>query len=374
VTDDLPEPDRQGDAPHPRHAAQVFGHEAAAAEVLAAHAGGRMHHAWLLTGPRGIGKATFAWAVARFLLAAPEAGLFGAAATLDLAPDDPVLRRMAQLSEPRLFLLRRGPNEKGNALSQDIRMAEVERLIHFLRLKAADGASRVVIVDAVDDMNPSAANAMLKVLEEPPAGVTFLMVSHQPGRLLPTIRSRARRLSLGPLRPEDLAAALAQAGVAVAPGDAAALAALAGGSAGDALRLVAEDGLPAYRALVHLMQGLPRLDRKGAITLADRAAGRGGAEVLDLILALLAQFLARAARTGISGPPVEAAAGEAALLARIAPDVQAAQTWAGLAARLLPRARAARALNLDPATLLLDTLLKVEEGAPGHVPAPARSP
>jgi DNA polymerase-3 subunit delta' len=372
VTDDLPEPDRQGEAPHPRHAARVFGHDAAAAEMLAAHAGGRMHHAWLLTGPRGIGKATFAWAVARFLLTAPEPGLFGAPLSLDVSPDEPVVRRMTQLSEPRLFLLRRGPNDTGRALSQDIRMAEVERLIHFLRLKATDGGNRVVIIDAVDDMNPSAANAMLKVLEEPPAGVTFLMVSHQPGRLLPTIRSRARRLPLAPLTPDALASALAQAGLAVAPGDTGPLAALAGGSAGDALRLVAEDGLTAYRALVRLMEGLPRLDRGAAAALSDRAAGRGGAEVFDLILTLLAQFLARAARAGATGTPAEAAPGEAALLARIAPDARAAQAWAELAARLMPRARAARALNLDPASLLLDTLLKVEEGAPGHVMAPAR--
>jgi DNA polymerase-3 subunit delta' len=372
VTDELPEPDRQGDAPHPRHAGRVFGHDAAAAEVLAAYGGGRMHHAWLLCGPRGIGKATFAWAVARFLLAAPEAGLFGAPSALDVAPDDPVVRRMAQLSEPRLFLLRRGPNEAGKALSQDIRMAEVERLIRFLRLKAADGAGRVVIIDAADELNPSAANALLKVLEEPPAGVTFLIVSHQPGRLLPTIRSRTRRLTLAPLAPDALAAALAQAGVSVPPEDAAALASLAGGSAGDALRLVAEDGLPAWRALLRLMQGLPRLDRAAATALADRAAGRGGAEVADLMLTLLGQFLARAARAGAAGALAETAPGEAALLARISPDARAAQIWADLDARLLPRARAGLALNLDPASLLLDTLLRIEEGAPGHVMAPAR--
>lgn len=370
MSGDLPEPDRLGEAPHPRHVARVFGHDAAAAEVLAAWAGGRMHHAWLLTGPRGIGKATFAWAVARFLLVTPEAGLFGAPAALDLPADGPVARRMAQLSEPRLFLLRRGPNEAGKALSQDIRMAEVERLIQFLRLKAADGAWRVVIVDTADELNPSAANAMLKVLEEPPAGVTFLMVSHQPGRLLPTIRSRTRRLNLAPLAPDALAAALAQSGTEIAQGDAVALAALAGGSAGDALRLVADDGLATYRALVRLMEGLPRLDRAAVSAFADRAAGRGGAEVLDLVLTLLAQFLARAARTGAAGPLPEAAPGEAALLARIAPDTPAARGWADLAARLLPRARAARALNLDAGSLLLDTLLQLEEGA--RLPAPAR--
>lgn len=372
MTDALPEADRQGDAPHPRHAARVFGHDAAADEFLAAHAGGRMHHAWLITGPRGIGKATLAWAVARFLLAAPEAGLFGAPTSLDVPADHPVARRLGALAEPRLFLLRRGPNEKGNALSQDIRMAEAERLLQFLRLKATDGAARVVIIDAMDDMNPSAANALLKVLEEPPAGVTFLMVSHQPGRLLPTIRSRTRRLALSPLGPQGLAAALAQAGAEVRPEDAVALAALAGGSAGDAMRLVAEDGLPLYAALVRLMDGLPRLDRVAAAALADKAAGRGGGEVLDLILTLLAQFLSRAARAGAAGPPVGAVPGEAALLARISPDVRAAQGWATLAAHLLPRARAGRALNLDPASLLLDTLLKVEDAAQGPALAPAR--
>ncbi len=373
MTDGLTEPDRLGGAPHPRHAARVFGHDAAAAEVLGAWAARRMHHAWLLTGPRGIGKATFAWSVARFLLSDPAAGMSGAPATLDVPPDAPVARRMAALAEPRLFLLRRGANESGSAPSQDIRVPEIARLGQFLRLKATDGTARAVILDAADDLNASSANALLKVLEEPPAGVTFLIVAHEPGRLLPTIRSRTRRLALAPLLPAPLAAALAQAGVEVPPADAPALAALAGGSAGEALRLTAQDGLTLYRELLRLMGGLPRLDRAAAAALADKAAVRGsGPEVFDLILGLLAQFLARAARAGAAAPPEEAAPGEAALLARLAPDLAAAQGWADLSARLLPRARAGRALNLDPATLLLDTLLTVEDGAPGRAPAPAR--
>ncbi|MFP4275020.1 MAG: DNA polymerase III subunit delta', partial [Paracoccaceae bacterium] len=238
----LPEPDRIEGAPHPRETPRLFGQGLAQEAFLEAFAAGRMHHGWLLTGPRGVGKATLAWQVARFLLAQPQegqgAGLFGAAPgadSLDLAPEHPVARRVAAGSEPGLFVLRRGPNDKGNALSAQIRVDEVRRLKSFFSLSATEGGRRVAIVDAADEMNPSAANALLKLLEEPPARSTLLLVAHQPARLLPTIRSRCRELRLKPLAPAELAAALDQAGLAP-EGDVAALSELSGGSVGAAVR------------------------------------------------------------------------------------------------------------------------------------------
>ena len=208
---ELPEPDRIEGAPHPRETARLYGHEAAEAAFLDAAISGRLHHAWLITGPRGTGKATLAWRLARFLLATPpagETGLFGAAPppmSLDIDPEHPVARRMRALSEPGLFLLRRGANDKGDRLSAEIRVDEVRKLKGFFSLSATDGGRRVVIVDAADEMNTAAANAVLKLLEEPPRGAVLLLVSHQPNRLLPTIRSRCRELRLAPLAPDDLA-------------------------------------------------------------------------------------------------------------------------------------------------------------------------
>jgi len=363
-----PEPDRIDGAPHPRETHRLIGQGAAEATFLDAYASGRMHHAWLIGGPAGIGKATLAWRIARFLLATPfetaEAGLFDAPPppdSLDIAPDHPVARRMAALSEPRLFLLRRPYDDKSQRLKQEITVDEVRRLKGFFALSAADGGRRAVIVDAADEMNVNAANALLKLLEEPPADTAMLLVSHQPARLLPTIRSRCRALRCTPLGPADLAQALAAAGVE-AQGDDAALAELAGGSVGAAFRLAQADGLALYAEILALIRD--RQDRSRALKLADSAAGRGAETRRDLILWLFDLFLARLARAGVAGPPqVQAAPGEADLLTRLAPDAAAGRLWAARQQELGARARHGRAVNLDPAALILDMILKIHETA-----------
>lgn len=363
---DLPEPDRVDGAPHPRDTARLFGQSAAEGAFLSARAGGRLHHGWLLTGPRGVGKATFAWRAARFLLATPESedtGLFGAPPppeTLDIAPDHPVARRMAALSEPRLLLIRRGPNDKGDRLMAQIGVDEVRKLRGFLGLSAADGGHRAVIVDAADEMNPSAANAILKVLEEPPPRTTLFLVSHQPAGLLPTIRSRCRELRLSPLAPADLTDALAQAGHD--PGDdAARLSLLAGGSAGEAIRLLSADGLAVWDRLNGLVASCPRLDRAQAVRFAEDTA-RGGEAAFDLTLRLTGLILARLARTGAGLPPPDADH----WLPRLSPSPEAGRAWAEAEAMLTARARRGRAVNLDPAALVLDMLLKINDTAAAH--------
>jgi DNA polymerase-3 subunit delta' len=211
-------------------------------------------------------------------------------------------------------------------------------------------------------MNPAAANALLKLLEEPPEGVTLLLVSHQPSRLLPTIRSRCRELPLGPLGPEDMARAMAAAGTEA--GDSAAMAELAAGSVGEAIRIANLDGIALYARLVDLLDTLPRLDRQRMIALAETGASRGSEASFDLLLRLIDLFLARLARTGITDhPPPEAAPGEAALFRRLAPDPTAARLWADLAQTLTTRARRGKAVNLDPAALLMDMVLKIDETA-----------
>ncbi|MGQ0567092.1 MAG: DNA polymerase III subunit delta' [Gemmobacter sp.] len=362
----LPEPDRVEGAPHPRETARLYGQRDAEAAFLAAFNAGRMHHAWLLTGAEGLGKATLAWRIARFLLAAPadDGGMFGAPpppATLDVDASDPVHRRITALSEPRLSLLRRGPNDKRTDLMSVISVDEVRAMKKFFTLSAADGGRRVAIVDAADDLNPAAANALLKILEEPPKDAIFLIVAHQPARLLPTIRSRCRALRLSPLSPPDMAAALDQAGVATDAPDQ--LAALAGGSVGAAIRLARHDGLALYRSLLSLAATLPRLDRPRALALAEAAGKRGAEAVFDLTVTLVDLMLARLARQGTTATPApEAAPGEAALFARLCPDAASARGWADLAHTLGARARAGRAVNLDPSALLLDMLLKLESG------------
>lgn len=366
--DDIPpEPDRVDGALHPRETLALIGQDEAEAAFLEAYNSHRLHHGWLITGARGIGKATLAWRIARFLLAAPndDAGMFGdsqsPATTLDVSRDHPMTRRLAALSEPLLCLVRRTWDEKGRRLRQEIGVDEVRKLKAFFNLSAADGGRRIVIVDSADEMTVNAANALLKLLEEPPANATILLVSHQPSRLLPTIRSRCRELRCAGLGPEDMAKAMTAAG-AENSADAAALSELSGGSVGEAVRLNNLDGMEAYAEIVALFASLPRLDRTKALRLSESAVGRANEPRFDLLLRLLDLFLARTARTGVTGPPlVEAAPGEAGLMQRLAPSPEAGRRWAELQQTLGARARHGKSVNLDPAALILDMIFKIDE-------------
>ncbi|MGR3571816.1 DNA polymerase III subunit delta' [Brevirhabdus sp.] len=374
------EPDRVPGAPHPRNTQRLFGQQHAEQAFLEALNEDRLHHGWLITGPQGVGKATLAWRIARYLRANPPApgpALLppAVAGSLDVGADHPVSRRIAALSEPGLFLLRRPTDAKTGRIRQEITVDEVRRLKGFASLSATDGGRRVVIVDSADALNTSAANALLKLLEEPPADTVILMVSHQPSRLLPTIRSRCRVLRCHALPPDEMAAALHAALTAsksdsdgggakdVAPDtpQAAALAELAGGSVGRALQLLNLDGLAAYGAMVDLFAGMPRMDRGKALALADKAAARGAEDRLSLTLSLFELFLSRLARSGVAPYPVQAAKGESTLFARLCPSADAARAWAELAQTLSARAAHGRAVNLDPAALILDMVFRIDQ-------------
>ncbi len=372
MSDAPPPPDQVPGAPHPRETVRLFGQDAAERAFLSAFNSGRLHHGWLLTGPRGVGKATLAWRIARFLLATPDAqddGLFGAPPppeSLDVDSDHPVSHRLLAGSDPGLAVITRSVNDSTGRMRNEIVVDDIRALNRFFGLSAADGGRRVVIVDCADEMNVSAANALLKMLEEPPARTTLLLISHRPSGLLPTIRSRCRTLRLNPLGPEDMGAALEQAGVDL-PGNPEHLAALAAGSVGAALRLTSLGGLEIYAELMGVLNSLPRLDRPRALALAEAAAQRGAADRFDLLLDLIDMVLARLARTGAAGAPPapEAAPGEAEILARLSPDAHRARAWADVAAEITARSRHGRAVNLDPAALVLDTVFKMQQTAAG---------
>jgi DNA polymerase III subunit delta' len=364
AVEDIPEPDALEGVRHPRQTAELFGQQAAEQEFLAAFNTGRLHHGWLITGPRGVGKATLAWKIARFLLAQQESEILmppPAPQTLDISSDIPISRRVVALSEPRLFLCRRPWDDKKERLKQDITVDEVRKLKGFFNLSASDGGQRVVIVDTADEMNISAANALLKILEEPPAKCTLLLVSHRPMRLLPTIRSRCRVLKCTSLAPNDMSAALSAAGFENVD-HAENLAILAAGSVGEAIRLLSDDGLKIYNGLLAMLGQTRRMDRQAAIFLAEGCVGKNNTARYDLTLRLVGVLLHRLSVTGASGPPQpQAATGEAEMLIRLSPNANAARRWAELAQTLQDRRQHARAVNLDPASVILDMLLKIDQ-------------
>ncbi|MEM0943588.1 MAG: DNA polymerase III subunit delta', partial [Pseudomonadota bacterium] len=238
---------------------------------------------------------------------------------------------------------------------------DVRAVKSFLQLSAADGGWRAVIIDPGDALNRSAANAILKFLEEPPARTLILLVSHAPGGLLPTIRSRCRTLDLAPLGAQDLSAALAQAGVEIDAPEAPAMAELAGGSVGRAIRLAAGDGLALYAKLAGLLAP-GRIDRHALTQLAEAAVGRDGPQTYPMLVDLTQTLAARLARAAaLATPPPPAAPAETALAAKAASSPPQALLWAEASARASARFRHAVAVNLDPAQTIIDTFLDLDD-------------
>ncbi len=196
---------------HPRFNPRLIGHGHAEQRFLSTWQSERLPHGWLLTGPRGIGKATLAFRIARFVLSnggdqAAAPGLFGepVVPSLGLDAENPVFRRIASGGHADLMTLERTINPDTNKLRNTIAVEDVRRAGDFLRLTASEGGWRVVIIDSVDELNVNAANALLKILEEPPDRALMLLVCHAPGRLLPTIRSRCCQMPLTPLQDEEV--------------------------------------------------------------------------------------------------------------------------------------------------------------------------
>jgi DNA polymerase-3 subunit delta' len=258
--------------PHPRAATALYGHVEAERAFLDAYRG-RMPHAWLIGGPRGIGKATLAYRMARFVFAHPDPGATHDATSLALPLDHPAVHRVAAQAHSDLLVLERTEGDNGK-LRSVIAVEHVRRSVSFFGSTAGEGGWRVCIVDSADELNRESANALLKILEEPPEKSLLLVVTHAPGRLLPTIRSRCRRLALRPLPEGDVARAAADAlGRDAAEPDIKAAALAADGSVARAIELHGGTALQVRERVNVLLSALPAVDPRGLHALGD-ALGR----------------------------------------------------------------------------------------------------
>ena len=281
-------------APAPRANPILLGHDAAEQTLLDALRSGRMHHAWLIAGPEGIGKATLAFRFARRLLAGMAAG-----DSLALDPAHPVFRRIAAGGHADLMTIERAYDAKTQRYKRDIAVDDVRKINGFMSLTAAEGGWRAAIVDGAEDLNAASANALLKVLEEPPKRAVLLLVCSAPGRLLPTIRSRCRRLRLSPLDDTAMAGLLTRYLPDQPADDRDRLMTLAEGSPGRALTMAADDGIAVAMLVDKLLAELPNIPLSRGHDIAD-ALGRNDTG-FRLFMDQLAAGIAQAVRESVRG-------------------------------------------------------------------------
>ena len=268
----------------------IVGQDRAVEAFASAWKSRRLHHAWLLAGPKGVGKASFARAAATRVLAEAAGPPFDLPG-LETPEDHPIARLIAAGSHPDFRWLERLEKEKGDGLARNISVKQVRQLGEFLSLTPALSPWRAIAIDCADDLEGSAANALLKMLEEPPANSLFFLVSHAPGRLLPTIRSRCRRLDFGKLSDDAMTSLLSRSLPETNSSEIARLVEFANGSIGRALAIAELDLAPLEsEALAILRQGDPDNMRRSklASALGGKAAAERYAAFLDLVPGLIA--------------------------------------------------------------------------------------
>lgn len=351
---------------HPRLADRLIGHEDTEQALLDAWHANRLPHGLLIAGPRGIGKATLAYRFARFLLEhgepQREEGLFGAPephATLDVPGGSRTARLMAQGGHPGIAVIERAWDDKAKRLRGEIVVDDVRTLHGFFGM-TADAPWRIAIVDSADEMNRQAANALLKMLEEPPKRAVLLLLAHAPGRLLPTIRSRCRTMTLRPLTTAQVSAVLDGEGIDLPDADRALVTGLSEGSPGRAIRLADAGGADLYRKATGLLAQLPRLDPLQLHALGDAVAGRAQLDDFRLLGELLDGILKRLITFQATGGEERNLVGEeAALFARTAPRAsldQWMEVWENTG-HLFARAEA---VNLDPKQVTLTVFSRIQ--------------
>lgn len=290
-----PESDRFLDFCLPRENPHLFGHEEAENLLLASFRERHLPHAFLISGIKGIGKATLAWRFARFLLLHPDPSSLDASAAENLfvPPEHHIFRQTASLAYGDIFLLRPEWNEKSKTFFTNIRVEDVRRAAHMFQRSSSAGGYRVCIVDSADGLNLSSANALLKLIEEPPPRALFLIVSNRPGQVLPTIRSRCRKFALKPLASEIIGKIirLPELGIEASEANVEQALSRAKGSVRDVLGLLDEKTLRFDSSLDIMLNSLPHLDYSALHKLADQIAGRDHEAEFEIMISHVFDWL-----------------------------------------------------------------------------------
>lgn len=338
----------------PRLTTDLVGHGRAQEAFLSAAQSGRLPHAWLLSGPKGVGKASFAYMVARAILSADDPKHMQ---QLSPAQDSSAARLIESSIHPDLHILKRRFNDKTGKFRNDISVDETRQMIEAFQLSAAQGGWRVAIIDSVDEMNKNSVNALLKLIEEPPEKCLFLIICHYPGRLLDTIRSRCRVLPFNRLSEEELQQIIAGKLQTIDPNEVAAAAFLADGSVGRALSLAEFGGFDLYRDMIGVLESLPQLDIERLHGLAGRFGARSEPESFRLFCYLYSSWLHRLSRCMAGGDVYQPVfEGEADLAARLVGGQLPLEPTMALWENTQQQIRQVEALNLDKKQAVLDWL------------------
>ncbi len=333
------ETDRQPGCAHPRETFSFFGQEKAEADLARALQSGYMHHAWLLTGPEGVGKATLAYRAARVLLGARVIS------SLNTDPEDPVSRQIAAQSHPDLLVLRRAV--EGGKAKTAVTVDVARQLPEFFAKSASHNGARVAIIDTADDMNENAANAILKTLEEPPPRGVIFLLARTPGRLLPTIRSRCRVLRLPPVATPAITDALIST-TAMSVDRAQTLAQLANGAPGRALALAASNADELYTEILEMLGRMPDVADGEVLKFAERMKKPGAEPAYALARTVLLSVMTELAR-------LQSGQGQLEDLRPIASRAPAA-AWAQLAQSSEALLSTADRLNIDKGDVMVRLL------------------
>lgn len=345
----------------PESCASLLGQEAQEAAFLEAEKSGFMHHAWLLTGTKGVGKASFAWLAAKYLLVGKDAGshdlLGDDPKTLSVDPHAPAIRRISEGNHPNLLVLQREPDPKTGKIRKDIPVDAVRRLSAFYSQTANEEGRRICLIDSVDDLNTNAANALLKILEEPPADAVFFLVSHSSGRLLPTIRSRCRQLTFGSLSIETISKLCTELLDRGTPDPA--ILSLAEGSVGMALALH-HGGLSDMMATIAAaLSGPASSFQSGQHRLAEKCASVKDQMMAEQLIALFRAELSRAVIALARQRPSGTLLSDALYSSLSNHSLESALA---LCEKVSRRAQLSQALNLDRKLFWLLTLGDARKG------------